>query len=448
MKINKFKNCKSPNVNQEITIEEFFNLIKTGDTHTSLIQEIRTLGKQSLTYKTVKESNLPTFRFNFLFKIKANNHNIIKPTGLIYIDVDDTTDINLSNELIYATWKSVSNTGRGILVKVDGLTLTNFSDTYTAIGESLNIIVDAGAAKASQQTVLSYDPSIYINDNSITFKAIKKKVSNVNHQREEKELILGYDTFFKQTDRIRFDNINEYFVNENEMIPFIVFADEKEKICQPFLGKSIEAGNRNKTMFFLLSQYALLNQDKGYELLKACANEINKRFEEKYDDSKIDSIITSVLNKRDEGTNISFNFNTGSTVNQLQTYNKVSIVYNDSPTGYTNSLGYSNEVDVFDSTFIFNNNLFTNYYQFEIDKIYNPNSRLYEYNCVLPPYEINRFSLTNIIRIGDKKYTIEEADLNIVDGKTKLTLMNVATVVPTTFILPPTPPTSFTATLL
>lgn len=151
--------------------------------------------------------------------------------------------------------------------------------------------------------------------------------------------------------------------------------------------------------------------------------------------------------KDDDGVNISFNFNTGTTVNQLQTYNKVSIVYNDSPTGYTNSLGYNIEVDVLDNSFQFEKNLFTNYYKTEIDKIYNPNSRLYTYNLVLPPYEINRFSLTNIIIIGDKKYTIEEAELNIVDGKTKLTLMNIATVLPSEVTIL-TPPSSFTATLL
>lgn len=301
--INKFRNCKSPNVSKDVTIEEFFNMILTGDTiNTEIIQEIRTLGKQSDTYKRIKESQLPTFRFNFLFKIKANNHNVIKPTGLIYIDVDDSIDIDLSNNLIYATWRSLSNTGRGILVKVDGLTLSNFSDTYISVGKELGLDVDAGAAKATQQTVLSYDPNLFINNNSITFKAIQKKVTNVSIPEKEKELLETFVTFFKQSDKLRFNNINEYFIDGNEDTEFIIFDGEKEKVCIPFIPTTIPNGKRNLIMFYLLSQYALLNQTYGYEFLLACAKEINKRFEEKYDDTKINSIITSVLKKRDEGT--------------------------------------------------------------------------------------------------------------------------------------------------
>lgn len=147
--------------------------------------------------------------------------------------------------------------------------------------------------------------------------------------------------------------------------------------------------------------------------------------------------------------NISLNFKIvegGATlIEDLNTYNKVSIVYNDDPLTYTNSLGYSVEVDVVDN-FEFKKNLFSNYYSNEISRIYNQNSRLFEYNCILPTREINRFSLDKLITIGDRKYAIEQADINITNGKTKLTLMNISpNVTPIIYL---TPPSTFTATLL
>ena len=147
--------------------------------------------------------------------------------------------------------------------------------------------------------------------------------------------------------------------------------------------------------------------------------------------------------------NISLNFKIvegGATlIEDLNTYNKVSIVYNDDPLTYTNSLGYSVEVDVVDN-FEFKKNLFSNYYSNEISRIYNQNSRLFEYNCILPTREINRFSLDKLIIIGDRKFSIEQADINITNGKTKLTLMNISpNVTPITYL---TPPSTFTATLL
>jgi len=149
-------------------------------------------------------------------------------------------------------------------------------------------------------------------------------------------------------------------------------------------------------------------------------------------------------------TNISFNFQSGSSVVELETYNKVSIVYNDNTSSYINSLGYSAEVDVLDNSFVYNKNLFSNYYSNEIARIYNNNARLFEYECYLPAYEINTFNLKDVIIIGNKKFSIEEADINIVTGKSKLTLMNYSPAYTNIYLPPlvPTAPTTFTATLL
>lgn len=152
-----------------------------------------------------------------------------------------------------------------------------------------------------------------------------------------------------------------------------------------------------------------------------------------------------------DNNNISLNFKIGDVgttiIEDLNTYNKVSIVYSDDPDTYVNSLGYQVEVELSDSSFIFEKNLFSNYYSDEISRIYNQNSRLFEYECILPTREINRFSLDKLIIIGDRKFTIEQADINIKNGRTKLTLMNISPKT-TSSIIYLTSPTIFTATLL
>lgn len=298
MLINKFLNGKNSNVISTLPINDILTIIKEGDSNLQTIQALRSIGKSNSLFDNIKISKLPTFRFNFNFNQKANNQSIIRPTGLIYIDVDGSDTI-INNQYVFASWKSISETGFGILVKVDGLTLNNFSETYLEVSKLLGITTDIGAKKATQQTVLSYDPNLYYNEESLTF-TVSKKVSFVAIKERREECILTNDTFFnKDSEKLRFDNTDEYF---NDDTPYIVFTGAKEKICSPFIPKSIEGGNRNSTMFFILSQYALLNESKGEPFLRACANVINQHTFPKLVEGEIKGIIESVIKKRAEAT--------------------------------------------------------------------------------------------------------------------------------------------------
>ncbi|MBF4466237.1 BT4734/BF3469 family protein [Flavobacterium sp. LC2016-12] len=298
--INKFKNGKNPLIDKNVTIDEALSTIKHGDSNLQAILDIRKLGKTSPVYQNIKTSKLPTFRFNFKFSGKASNETIDMPTGLIYIDVDDTTDIDLTNPYIFACWKSLSETGLGILVKIDGLSLTNFKDTYQAIGDLLGVQTDVGARKATQQNILSYDANLYQNKGSLTFQAINKKVSFTPIQEGEKrERLITVDDTFLPSDKVRFNNIHDYFNGSDD--DCIVF-NNKKKLCIPFIPKRIEVGQRNRTMFGVLSQYALLNPTMENGFLTACANEINRHFTQKYEEDKIKSIVAGVIKKRNEGT--------------------------------------------------------------------------------------------------------------------------------------------------
>ncbi|WP_157503409.1 hypothetical protein [Flavobacterium gilvum] len=363
---------KSSTIDKLLTLDEILSIIKNGDKNLSDLLFIRKLGKNHPKYIDLKIT-LPTVRFNFSFKHKVSNENIIGSTGYIYIDVDNNDNINLSNPLIVAAWKSLSNTGYGILVRVNGLTTDNFYDSYDAISKELGLSSDVGARKPTQPNILSYDPNIYINYDYIVFEAIEKvssvlykedfnkkvssvlyneninkKVSSVPIQYDMEKVssilyneninkkvssalynetiinneLLSFDnninsvlapqglerektyqtndTFLKSS-KIRFSNIDEYFVGENYNKKYIVF-DTKELICNPFIPRRIPAGKRNIIMYYNLSMYALLNPNCDSKLLIACGNSINKNFIEKYTLEKIISIVNAILKKRENNT--------------------------------------------------------------------------------------------------------------------------------------------------
>jgi hypothetical protein len=297
MQITEYESAKKPNIKSVSSLETILDTIKNGDDKQNLIEAARLVGKNSPIYKTIKTEQLTTFRFNFLFEDSASNTNITAPTGLLYLDADDVEKIP-DSDYILAKWRSLSNTGYGMLVKVEGLTLDNFKETYNSVSHIIGIDSDAYARKATQQTILSYDPELYYNPSSITYKC--NNIENPSHVAIKKkgEHIEGHEVFLNidvRTDtNIRFDNIDDYFTDDT---PFIVFT-KKVKICKPYLKPRIEKGQRNSIMFFLLSQYSLLNPSAGESWLIAIANSINDKMYPKLLPRELNSTVNSVIKGR------------------------------------------------------------------------------------------------------------------------------------------------------
>ena len=116
-----FNHIKDPLVAKEVDIYEFIEQIKYPNKKVlDLIIEARTYyKKKSDLYSNIKK-RLPCFTLNFSFNNKKSNANIKEPTGFIYLDLDNETGIDLTNELIFISWKSLSNNGRGIFVHDNG----------------------------------------------------------------------------------------------------------------------------------------------------------------------------------------------------------------------------------------------------------------------------------------------------------------------------------------
>ena len=158
-----FKNCTSQEVLNEIDIYSALDIIKIP--HPAILHCIiearscKEIGKNK-EYSQIKRS-LPAITFNFSFDDWKNNKTIIGTTGFIYIDINGTTDIDLENPVIFVSWISLSGKGRGILLRVNDLTLKNFNYTYKGITKKLKVRANIGGSNATQFTLLSYDKNIY-----------------------------------------------------------------------------------------------------------------------------------------------------------------------------------------------------------------------------------------------------------------------------------------------
>ena len=269
-----FEHIKAPTVLTEIDIYEFIEVIKSPDIITQKrIEKIRSYHhKDKEKYDSLK-AKLLCFALNFRFREKRRNDNIIEPTGLIYLDVDNNTNIDLNNPHIFATWLSISGLGRGILVRVDNLTTDNFKDTYIAISKELNIDTDIRAAKSTQPTIQSYDKDLYFNEDALTWlcdtdtslQNTPTTLLNTSKKRKGNNAI-------GENIKLRFDNYNEMDFKGQK---YLYFKDEKILKSKVVIPKKINSGSRNSVLSAIAYQIRALNPNVSFNHLKAVIESIN-----------------------------------------------------------------------------------------------------------------------------------------------------------------------------
>lgn len=295
-----FNHIRDPFPIEEIDVYEFIERIKSPDKETfELIEKARKYRNVDIDKYVKLKEKLPCFTLNFSFNGRKNNNNIKLPTGLIYLDVDNNTDIDFTNPYLFATWLSPSNTGRGILVKVENLNLNNFKYTYLAIANKLNVDADIGAAKATQFTIHSYDKNIYFNENAMTWVLDTTEESKTNftpntHISNKKNE--GYSEMMVNHS-IRYNNYNDFnFKGEK----YIYFKDEKKLMASVFVPKIIKRGKRNSILSSIAYQVRALNLWVPYGFLKNYMLTINLyNCHPKLYESEVKSIVDRIMRMKE-----------------------------------------------------------------------------------------------------------------------------------------------------
>ena len=89
----------------------------------------------------------------------------------------------------------------------------------------------------------------------------------------------------------------------------------------------------------------------------------------------------------------------------------------------TNTINFGAEIDPWHGETV-EQSLFQNYWADWIDTIYSLKQRKFTFNGYLPPRYIEELSLNDRIIIGNNRYKINDYKINLLNGKTQLTLFN------------------------
>lgn len=173
-----------------------------------LVEEIRqTIDKEKR--QTLKKY-LPCICFSGKFPQSRKDAEIIQHSGFIVLDFDNVDDLRnkqneiISNDFVYACWLSPSGNGLKVLIKIaDG---KKHREHFEALREIFPEI-DKSGANPSRVCYESYDPDIYISEESTVFNEIKETQKYYTKERID----INSESVFKKL-VVWLSNKNEAFV--------------------------------------------------------------------------------------------------------------------------------------------------------------------------------------------------------------------------------------------
>ncbi len=272
------------------------------------ILEARKAGKDTVEYKNIKKYKLPCAIINFNHKDGyVNGSTVENSTGYMYFDVDNESSLgDLDFNYVSAYWKSLSNNGYSVIVKVKGLTTDNLKESYRHIGNTLDLKYDAAAISIDRVTVLSYDPNAYFSNDTgvIDLTEIVGKEKST-HSDNKNIFYLGYN---HNGYKMRTDNLDEVIeqsnieIKYNEDGVFDLGAENKlpySKVVIPF--KPIKEGKRERVLSTIAHQLVSLNKDFPKKRIAAYIHSINEnKMQPPLENQEVKIIINKKFKQRDE----------------------------------------------------------------------------------------------------------------------------------------------------
>ncbi len=284
-------------------LEAVVNYVKSSDRpEVKHILKARELGKGTEGYRQIKTDKIPCTTINFNHDRYVQGSTITNPTGYMFMDVDDDTMGDVDLNYIAAYWRSLSNQGYSVIIKVTDLSPGNLTESYRQVGELLDIRYDKAAISQDRLTVLSYDTEAYFNTDYREVELNLKKRTHFN--TIQNTLSLGYQC---NGSFLRYDNLEEtvsglnFEINYDEDGVFDFGTENKLQYSKshiPF--EKIKVGRRSVVLSSIIHQLISLNPhyDKAQLLalthainssrmnLPLSKKEVNVKFEYKYQQRK------------------------------------------------------------------------------------------------------------------------------------------------------------------
>ncbi len=314
--INKVNYC----TNRVITgsfqnIEEIVNFIKNPPVeHINLVNQARSLNRKSTEYANIKRHKLPAVSMAFNFsKGYIKGKNIDSPTGYLYLDVDGKTelDFEINTTYVCACWRSLSNTGIALVVKVEGLTADNLKPATAEIARLLDIPYDPRAVSIDRLTVLPYDPNALFNSNAIAIN-LDQLLPSENIKTETSKIFR--DSVYKENTTIgiqydgkiplRNSSLKEiiqnmdFEYNENGVYDF---GPNKVNYLYTYLPKRVKSGSRERVLSLYSKNMMHLNPSlTKSDLLKLVSSANTLKLDNPLSYKEFKSIVDTTYTNRSE----------------------------------------------------------------------------------------------------------------------------------------------------
>lgn len=231
-KVTIFRNIRETSTPFHKEIAVIFDRIRSGNSK-ELVNKVRSAPDKKLADEF--KSGLPSICFSGIFK-KRSKSGIIEHSGLICLDFDKYKSEELlltdrkkliADPYTYALFTSPSGKGLKVLVKIPK-DIENHSEYFDALEKYYNNPnFDTGVSDVSRVCYESYDPDLFINENSLLW------------DKKEEEKILSYDSGKHTAVKL---------TNENEVIKRLFKWFERTQ--------GMKNGSRNTNLFKLASAFS------------------------------------------------------------------------------------------------------------------------------------------------------------------------------------------------
>jgi len=310
--LNHYPNIFTPTVTGTVTNQFWLDQIKDSQ-HKETINILRNIKRLYVTTNNIVfkneydklKSTLPAITWNGTFTNVKSNDTFIKSSGLLYIDIDDTSfhieTLDLSK--VYSYYKSVGGLGYSILVKVKDINKNNFKSTYISICNDLHIekYIDTNAIKITQYSILSSDSELYINNESFIYSSVSSSI------KDNFNFVLPPTLIVKKEEHnvggrtklnTKFNNINDFDFNGNDYI-----VDYKNGLDYIYCSKPFTplTDGRKRYMLNYIRNYVYLNPTASKLQITNSAKFINISIGiEPLSNSIIESQISNIMKQHGE----------------------------------------------------------------------------------------------------------------------------------------------------
>jgi len=183
MQITFLPNIRQSDKHHTITIADYFALVRSGQ-YLGQIEAYRNTRSLSKDEQAAEKIKIPAVTISGTFQNNVSNANLTQHSGLICIDFDAVEDVaQLKRELekdpyTFAALLSVSGNGLAALVRIEPEQhLAAFEGLKAYYFKNYGQLIDASCKNVSRLRFLSYDPLLFHNPESKTFKEYPKKAA-------------------------------------------------------------------------------------------------------------------------------------------------------------------------------------------------------------------------------------------------------------------------------